>query len=134
MDLAEQLTRRTVASDSVLLRVCPPHGAPDVAIDVASHTVRASRAKVTGEDLAVSHFALVGVDVKDADMGRADAAVDDVQLLLIRREADAVRLHEVIDNDPEAAILPMPIVGSVNQIEPLEATTTSFGEFSGLPL
>src|SRR6516162_5922488 len=99
MDLADKLPGGSVTAHAILLGVSPAHAAPDVPLDVAPHPVGQSRRETFGKDLAVGYRAPADVHVKGADMRRAamgDAAVDNVELPLVRRETDSVGLDEVV--------------------------------------
>src|SRR5262245_29418076 len=117
VDLAEQIARRAVAAHAILLRIGPAHAAPDIAIHVAAHAIGYAGCKAIGEDLAVGQLAGLDVTVEYPDVRGApvgETGVDDVQLFLVGREAEAVWLREVIDHrldlaglavDPEDIVL-----------------------------
>src|ERR1700691_6434304 len=108
MDLAEQVAAGVVAADAVFLRIGPTHAAPDAALSVAAHAIGQSGSKTLREDFPVGHLAGGDIDVEGADVSgtaMGDAAVDDVQFLFVRREAEAVRLCEIINHDGDGAAL-----------------------------
>src|SRR6266436_4160667 len=113
---AEQIARRAVAAHTVLLRVGPAHAAPNVAVDVAAHSVGYARRKTVGEDLAVRQTARFDFTVEHPDMrgtSVGQSGVDDVKPFLIRRETDAVRLCEVIHHRLDLARLAVHAEGIV---------------------
>src|SRR2546429_846343 len=103
VDLAEQIAVRSVAAHAVLVRIAPTHGAPDTPGGVTAQPVGDAGLGHFREDAAVRHLSGCNIQVEDADMRGVvrpvrEAGVDDIELLLVRREGNAVGLHEVIDD------------------------------------
>src|ERR1700674_2379340 len=104
VDLAEQIAVRSVAADSVLVRIAPTHGAPNTPIGVTAHPVGNAGLRHFREDFAVRHLSGPHIQVEHADMRRVvrpvrEAGVEDIELLLVGGEGNAVGLHEVIDDN-----------------------------------
>jgi hypothetical protein len=59
VDLAEQISVRSVAAHAVLVRIAPTNGAPDAAVAVATHAVDDARLGHFREDLAVQSIRTV---------------------------------------------------------------------------
>ena len=160
VDLAEQIAFRSVATHAVLLWIAPTYGAPNPPIGVGAHPVGYAGLGHFRKHFAVRHLS---GPLCRRRRGYAtgcgsirESGVDDRELLLVRREGDAVWLHEVIhDNlnvtgfrvDPvdvvlfllgigfDALVIAADAVGGIcGPDEPSEATTASFGEFSFLPV
>src|SRR3984893_8613245 len=97
MDLSDEIAVRRVAAHAILLGIGPAHAAPNIAIYVGTHTIGEARREVLGEHFSVGE--LVAVDVKHAHARPAavgKATIDDVKLLLVRREGKPVGLVEII--------------------------------------
>src|SRR5829696_10099826 len=95
----------------------PAARGPDVAVDVGAHRIRSDLLPVhhdVGEDPAIIQGGLVD-HVEDLDVTRARAGVDDVELLVVRGEAQAVRCLELVG---DARNLPVRVdaVDSVGQL------------------
>src|ERR1700733_591714 len=110
MDLAEQFTCGTVAADPIFLWIAPAHATPDISLNVSSHAIRQGRCEAISVDFAVGDLTGIDIDIEHADMRRISwslgyPAVDDVELLLVRRKANAIGLCEVIHNDLDFASL-----------------------------
>src|SRR5450631_330206 len=104
VDLAEQIAVFGVAAHAVLFRIAPTHGAPDAPFGVTAHPVGNAGLGHFRKDFAVRHLSGPHIQVEHADMRRVvrpvrEAGVEDIELLLVRREGNAVRLHEVIDDN-----------------------------------
>src|SRR5215471_10784420 len=104
VDLAEQIAVSSVAAHAILLRIAPTDGAPYTPGGVGAHPVGNAGLGHFRKDLAVRDFSGPNVHVEHADMRRVvrpvrEAGIDDVELLLVGREGDAVWFHEVIDNN-----------------------------------
>src|SRR5215475_13449097 len=106
MDLADKIAVRRIAPYAVLVGIGPAHTAPDVAVDVGTHAIAEAGREVLGEYLAVGELAAVDVEhphVGASAMGKA--AVDDVELRLVRREGKPVGLIEIVGHDGRLAAL-----------------------------
>src|SRR5882757_4621097 len=104
VDLAEQIAVRRVAAHAVLVRIAPADRAPDTPFAIAAHPVGNAGLGHFRKDLAVRHLSGRQVQVEHADMGRVvrpvrESGVEDIELLLVRREGNAVGLNEVIDDN-----------------------------------
>src|SRR5450631_964288 len=104
VDLAEQIAVFSVAAHAVLVRIAPTHGAPDAPFGVTAHPVGNAGLGHFRKDFAVRHLSGPHIQVEYADMRRVvrpvrEAGVEDIELLLVRREGNAVGLHEVIDDN-----------------------------------
>src|SRR3982075_932605 len=104
MDLAEQIAVSSVAAHAVLVRIAPTHGAPNTPFGVTAHPVGNAGLGHFRKDFAVRHLSAPHIQVEHADMRRVvrpvgEAGVEDIELLLVRREGNAVGLHEVIDDN-----------------------------------
>src|ERR1700681_923918 len=104
VDLAEQIAVFSVAAHAVLFRITPTHGAPDARFGVTAHPVGNAGLGHFRKDFAVRHLSGPHIQVERADMRRVvrpvrEAGVEDIELLLVRREGNAVGLHEVIDDN-----------------------------------
>src|SRR3981081_364605 len=104
VDLAEQVAARRVAAHPVLVPLLPTHGAPDTPIRVTALPVGNAGLRHFRKDFAVRHLSSPDIQVEHADMrwvvrSVREAGVDDIELLLVRREGNAVGLHEVIDDN-----------------------------------
>src|SRR3981189_1510111 len=104
VDLAEQIAVSSVAAHAVLVRIAPTHGAPETPGGVAAQPVGDAGLGHVRKDFAVRHLSGRHIQVEHADMRRVvrpvrEAGVADIELLLVRREAKAVGLHEVIDDN-----------------------------------
>src|SRR4030088_2691608 len=71
---------------------------------VAAHPVGNAGLGHFRKDFAVRHLSAPHIQVEHADMRRVvrpvgEAGVEDIELLLVRREGNAVGLHEVIDDN-----------------------------------
>ena len=101
-DLADQRAVAVVAMDAVA--GAGPDSPRLVQPETVEQAVRAGR-----EDAASGELSLV-VDIEDADVARAvrhmrGAGVDDIETLLVGREGDPVRTHEVVGDDAHVARL-----------------------------
>src|SRR5713226_3416648 len=74
---------------------------PEIAVDIAAEAVGGARTGID-EDAALGELPAVGDDVVDADEPRHGAGFDDVHLLLVRREAEAVGPVDVAGDDGRA--------------------------------
>src|SRR5205085_2851859 len=105
---AEQFARGVPAGDAVVANV-PTRiaGEPDVAVDVAAHAVGPALDPVddtVGKLLHVRHRFAVGAHVEDPHVALATgdgvarplAGAGDIQLLEVRREAQAVRVRHLV--------------------------------------
>src|SRR5258705_1647511 len=104
VDLAEQIAVSSVAAHAVLVGIAPTHGAPETPGGVTAQPVGNAGLGYFRKDFAVRHLSGSHIQVEHADMRRVvrpvrEAGVDDKELLLVRREGDAVGLHEVIDDN-----------------------------------
>src|SRR6202171_870014 len=104
VDLAEQIAVFSVAAHAVLFRITPTHGAPDAPFGVTAHPVGNAGLGHFRKDFAVRHLSGPHIQVEHADMRRVvrpvrKAGVEDIELLLVRRQGNAVGLHEVIDDN-----------------------------------
>src|SRR5262249_6230838 len=104
VDLAEQIAVWSVAAHAVLVRIAPTHGAPNAPGGVTAQPVGNARLGHVGKDLAVRQLARRMIDVEHADMRWVvrpvrEAGVDDIELLLVRRQGDAIGLHEVVNDN-----------------------------------
>src|ERR1700730_16956503 len=104
VDLAEQIAVFGVAAHAVLFRVTPTHGAPDTPFGVTAHPVGNAGLGHFRKHFAVRHLSGPHIHVEHADMRRVvgpvrEAGVENIELLLVRREGNAVGLHEVIDDN-----------------------------------
>src|SRR5882757_6746984 len=104
MDLAEQIAVSSVAAHAILVRIAPTHGAPNTPFGVTAHPVGNAGLGHFRKDFAVRHLSAPHIQVEHADMRRVvrpvgEAGVEDIELLLVRREGNAVGLHEVIDDN-----------------------------------
>src|SRR5713226_10185887 len=100
VDLAEQIAVRSVAAHTVLVRIAPTHGAPNTPIGVTARPVGNAGLGHFRKDFAVRHLSGAHIKVEHADMRRVvrpvrEAGVEDIELLLVGREGNAVGLHEV---------------------------------------
>jgi hypothetical protein len=102
VDLSENFTARAVAVDAVLLRITPTYAEPDVAIDIDANAIGGD---LLGKLLAVGQLAGPHIHVKNAD--RPCLAIDDVEELLVVREAQSIRLLKIISHDRDVAALPV---------------------------
>src|SRR6478736_2352404 len=103
VDLAEQIAVRSVASHAVLARITPTRGAPNTPGGVTAHPIGNAGLGHFGKDSAVRHLSGPNIHVEHADVRRVvrpvrEAGVD-VELLLVRREDNAVGLYEVIGDN-----------------------------------
>src|SRR5215471_15824347 len=106
MDLADEITVRRIAPYAVLVGIGPAHAAPDIAVDVGPHAISEAGREVLGEYLAVGELA--AVDIEHPDVGApamSKAAVDDVELRLVRRECKPVGLIEIVGHNRHLAVL-----------------------------
>src|SRR6267142_4105269 len=108
VDLAEQIAVSSVAAHAVLVGIAPTHGAPETPGGVTAQPVGNAGLGHVRKDLAVRKLSGPEIHVEHADMRRVvrpvgEAGVADIELLLVRREAKAVRLHEVIDDHLDVA-------------------------------
>src|ERR1700716_487348 len=108
VDLAEEIAVRSVAAHAVLVRIAPTHGAPKAPGSVAAQPIGNAGLGHVRKDLAVRKLSGPEIHVEHADMRRVvrpvgEAGIADIELLLVRREAKAVRLHEVIDHHLDVA-------------------------------
>src|SRR6516165_2621669 len=97
VDLSDEIAVRRVAAHAVLLGIGPTHAAPNIAVDVGTHAVGKAGCEILGEHLSVAKLVAVDIEhahVRPAAMG--EAGIDDVKLLLVRRESKPVGLVEVI--------------------------------------
>src|SRR5216683_4060472 len=104
VDLAEQIAVFSVAAHAVLVWIAPTHGAPNTPFGVTAHPVGNAGLGHFRKDFAVRNFSGPYIQVEHADMRRVvrpvrEAGVEDIELLLVRREGNAVGLHEVIDDN-----------------------------------
>src|SRR5882672_2400868 len=104
VDLAEQIAVSSVAAHAVLVGIAPTHGAPKTPGGVTAQPVGNAGLGHVRKDLAVRKLSGPDIHVEHADMRRVvrpvrEAGVADIELLLVRREAKAVGLHEVIDDN-----------------------------------
>src|SRR5882724_11938046 len=104
VDLAEQIAVSSVAAHAVLVGIAPTHGAPETPGGVTAQPVGNAGLGYFRKDFAVRHLSGRHIQVEHADMRRVvrpgrEAGVADIELLLVRREAKAVGLHEVIDDN-----------------------------------
>src|SRR3982074_421750 len=104
VDLAEQIAVSSVTAHAVLVGIAPTHGAPETPGGVTAQPVGNAGLGYVRKDFAVRNFPGSDIHVEHADMRRVvrpvrEAGVADIELLLVRREAKAVGLHEVIDDD-----------------------------------
>src|SRR6202171_5221512 len=104
VDLAEQIAISSVAAHAVLVRIAPTYGAPNTPVSVTAHPVGNAGLGHFRKDFAVRHLSGPHIQVEHADMRRVvrpvrEAGVEDIELLLVRREGNAVGLHEVIDDN-----------------------------------
>ena len=123
VDLAEQIAAGIVAAHAVFVRIAPTDRAPDIAGGVGAHAVGDAGLGHFGKDLAVGYFAAFDIHVEDANVRRivrtvGEAGVDDVELLLVRREGNAVRFDEVVDDDFDIAGF---------RIDPIDIVLVLFG-------
>src|SRR5271156_5005375 len=100
VDLAEQIAVGRVAAHSVLVRVAPTHGAPDTPVAVSAHPVGNAGLGHFRKELAVRDFSGPHIQNEHADMRRVvrpvrEAGVNDIELLLVRRQRNAVGLDEI---------------------------------------
>ena len=107
VDLAKQLASRGIAANAILVRIAPADGAPDAAIPIGAHSIGDARPLYFRKHLAVRHLAIVVIHVEYADVRRVlwivgEPGIDDVELLLVGREGDAVRLDEIVNDDFDA--------------------------------
>src|SRR6202521_3717368 len=101
VDLAEQIAVFSVAAHAVLVRIAPTHGAPNTPIGVTARPVGNAGLGHFRKDFAVRNFSGRDIRVEHADMRRVvrpvrEAGIDDIELLLVGREAKAVGLREGI--------------------------------------
>src|SRR6267154_3717651 len=104
VDLAEQIAVSSVTAHAVLVGIAPTHGAPETPGGVTAQPVGNAGLGYFRKDFAVRHLSGRHIQVEHADMRRVvrpvrEAGVADIELLLVRREAKAVGLHEVIDDN-----------------------------------
>src|SRR6266702_6287514 len=104
VDLAEQIAVGSVTAHAVLVGIAPTHGAPETPGGVTAQPVGNAGLGYFRKDFAVRHLSGRHIEVEHADMRRVvrpvrEAGVADIELLLVRREAKAVGLHEVIDDN-----------------------------------
>src|SRR5450631_1600440 len=104
VDLAEQIAVFGVAAHAVFFRITPTHGAPDAPFGVTAHPVGNAGLGHFRKDFAVRHLSGPHIQVEHADMRRVvrpvrEAGVEDIELLLVRREGNAVGLDEVVDDN-----------------------------------
>src|SRR6202790_3143581 len=98
--LAEQVAVSSVAAHAVLVRIAPTHGAPNTPVGGTAHPVGNARLGHFSKTLAVRHLSGPHIQVEHPDMRRVvrpvrEPGVDDIELLLVRRERNTVGLHEV---------------------------------------
>src|SRR4030088_1323991 len=108
VDLAEQIAVRSVAAHAVLVRIAPTHGAPNTPSGVTAHPVGNAGLGHFRKDFAVRNFSGPDIHVEHPDMRRVvwpvrEAGVDDIELLFVGREGNAVGLHEVVDDNLDVA-------------------------------
>src|ERR1700736_2304997 len=106
VDFAEQIAVRSVAAHAVLVRIAPTHGAPNTPGGVTAYPVGNAGLGHVRKDFVVPHLSHLNIQVEHADMRRVirpvrESGIDDIELLLVRREGNAVGLHEVIDDNPD---------------------------------
>src|SRR5580704_10632465 len=106
VDFAEQIAVRSVAAHAVLVRIAPTHGAPNTPGGVTAYPVGNAGLGHVRKDFVVPHLSHLNIQVEHADMRRVirpvrETGIDDIELLLVRREGNAVGLHEVIDDNPD---------------------------------
>src|SRR5262245_52064953 len=104
VDLAKQIAVWGVAAHAVFPRIAPTHGAPNTPGGVTAHPVGNAGLGHFRKDSAVRRLSSPDIHVEHADMRRVvrpvrAARVNDIELLLGRREGNAVGLHEVIDDN-----------------------------------
>src|SRR5229473_3560454 len=104
VDLAEQIAVFSVAAHAVFVRIAPTHGAPNTPFGVTAHPVGNAGLGHFRKHFAVRHLSGPHIQVEHADMRWVvrpvrEAGVEDIELLLVRREGNAVGLHEVIDDN-----------------------------------
>src|SRR5262249_50595045 len=104
VDLAEQIAVGSVAAHAILLRITPTEGAPDPPVAVSAHAIRDAGLGHLRKDFAVRQLSRPMIHVEHADMRRIvrpirKAGVDDVKLLLVGREGEAVGLDEIVDDN-----------------------------------
>src|SRR5262249_16545113 len=104
VDLAKQIALWGVATHAVFPRIAPTHGAPNTPSGVTPHPVSNAGLGHFRKDSAVRRLSSPNIHVEHADMRRVvrpvrEARVNDIELLLVRREGNAVGLHEVIDDN-----------------------------------
>src|SRR6266403_3691308 len=95
VDLAEQIAVSSVAAHAVLVGIAPTHGAPNTPGGVTAHPVGNTGLGHFRKDFAVRYLSGPDIHVEHADMRRVvrsvrEAGVDDIKLLLVRREGNAV--------------------------------------------
>src|SRR5215813_3963638 len=98
-DASNDLARR-IEDRHTVQRVAAAPPAPEVAVDVAAHTVRNAVAGVD-EKPVVGELRAAVHDVEYANLARHRAAHDDVELRLVGREAESVGPVDLAGRDRE---------------------------------
>src|SRR6185437_3653658 len=93
-----------IATHAVLVRIAPSRRAPNSTGSIQPHAVRDGWLGHLHKHFSVRQFSGGNVDIEHANMARVlrivgEAGIDDVKLLLVRRQGNAVRLHEIIGHD-----------------------------------
>src|SRR5437879_10908990 len=93
VDLAEQIAVWSVAAHAVLVRIAPTYGAPNTPGGVTADPIGNAGLGHVRKDFAVRCLSGPHIQVEHANMRRVvrpvrEAGVDDIELLLVRREGN----------------------------------------------